>query len=99
VRGEDPAVNDRHRHSNFRIVFVSGLPRSVNSDERVRGIFEEFGEVMNSRIVLDELGNPRHGFCRMRTHLEALEAIAGLNGREIGGGRRYYAKVAMGRPF
>lgn len=65
-------------------IFVGNLPFSA-SDEEVREMFAEFGEVLSVSLITDrETGRPRgFGFVEMEDGAE--EAIQNLNHKEIGG--------------
>ncbi len=57
------------------------------TDAELKALFQEYGEVA-SLIVCTwrETGKPRgYGFCSMPNDAEANAAIAGLNGKEVGG--------------
>jgi RNA recognition motif-containing protein len=66
-------------------VYAGSLSRSTTEDE-LREAFMTYGEVVSAMIVTDR--NSRSigfGFVEMSTDEEALAAIAGLNGAELGG--------------
>ncbi|HSG98592.1 MAG TPA: RNA-binding protein [candidate division Zixibacteria bacterium] len=67
-------------------IYVGNL--SFNSSEdQVRQIFENFGEVVNVNLITDrETGRPRgFGFVEMANDDEARAAIDGMNGKELDG--------------
>ena len=67
-------------------IYVGNLPYSIDRDQ-LREIFAQFGEVRAARIVIDrESGKSKgYGFVDMDNDAEANDAIANLNGTEIGG--------------
>ena len=67
-------------------IYVGNLPYSIDRDQ-LREIFAQFGAVRAARIVIDrESGKSKgFGFVDMDNDAEANEAIAKLNGTEIGG--------------
>jgi len=67
-------------------LFVGNLPYNVSEDE-VRTMFGEFGEVQGVIIPTDrETGKPRgFAFVEMAQDEDAERAIAAVNGRQIGG--------------
>lgn len=67
-------------------IYVGNLSRSV-TEEALRGVFEEFGQVSSVRIIKDRFtGNPRgFAFVEMPSGDEAQDAINNLNGRDIEG--------------
>ena len=67
-------------------IYIGNLsPRT--SEEELRGVFEEFGEVGSARIIKDNsTGKSKgFGFVEMPNQSQAQAAIAGLNGKELGG--------------
>ena len=67
-------------------IYVGNLPYSIDRDQ-LREIFAQFGEVRAARVVIDrESGKSKgYGFVDMDNDADANEAIAKLNGTEIGG--------------
>ncbi len=67
-------------------IYVGNLSRNV-VEEDLKKAFEAFGEVTSVNIIKDRYsGDSRgFGFVEMPSKNEALSAIAGLNGRELGG--------------
>ncbi len=67
-------------------IYVGNLPYSTTS-ETLRDEFEKFGRVDDAVVISDnETGRSRgFGFVEMSDPNEAAEAIAGLNGMEMGG--------------
>jgi RNA recognition motif-containing protein len=65
-------------------IYVGNLPYTANEDE-VRGLFEPYGDVESVRLITDrDTGRPR-GFGFVSMEDGADEAIAALNGTEMGG--------------
>jgi cold-inducible RNA-binding protein len=66
--------------------YVGNLPFSLNQSD-LAGLFAEFGTVRSAEIIIDrETGRPRgFGFVDMETPEQLAAAIAGLNGRPVGG--------------
>jgi len=69
----------------MKSIYVGNLPFSATEDE-IRDLFGEHGEVKEVRMISDrETGRPRgFGFVRMDP-AEADAAIEALNGTELGG--------------
>ena len=65
-------------------VYVGNLPWSISEDE-LRKMFEEFGQVTSAAIVMDRVTNKSRGFgfVEMADDKEAQAAINGLNGKSI----------------
>jgi RNA recognition motif-containing protein len=67
-------------------IYVGNL--SFNTTESdLRDVFAEFGEVSETTLITDrDTGRPRgFGFVEMRNDQEAREAIAALDGKDVGG--------------
>lgn len=67
-------------------LFVGGLPWAVDSD-RLREVFSEFGEVVDSHVALDrETRRSRgFGFVEFSSDEAAQSAIDALDGQELDG--------------
>jgi RNA recognition motif-containing protein len=67
-------------------IYVGNLSFDA-SEESVRALFEAYGSVSRVNIVTDrDTGQPRgFGFVEMANDGEGEKAIAGVNGRELGG--------------
>ena len=65
-------------------IYVGNLPFSATEDE-VRDLFSEFGDVESVNLITDrETGRPRgFGFVEMSTGAD--EAIQAMNGKDMGG--------------
>lgn len=67
-------------------MYVSNLGFHT-SEEDLRKLFEQFGQVASAKVITDrETGNSRgFGFVEMESTTEADQAISKLNGKEIEG--------------
>ena len=67
-------------------IYVGNLAYTATVDD-VRQLFESYGDVTNVHLPTDrETGQPRgFGFVEMPNGTEARAAIAGLNGKDLGG--------------
>lgn len=65
-------------------VYVGNLPWSISEDE-LRKMFEEFGQVTSATIIIDRVTNKSRGFgfVEMTDDKEAQAAISGLNGKSV----------------
>jgi len=79
-------------------LYVGNLSYSTTEDG-LRGLFADFGNVASAKIIFDrETGNSKgFGFVEMGTDEEATAAIAGTNGREFKG-RQLRVNEAMDKP-
>lgn len=65
-------------------IYVGNLPFSATEDE-LRGLFAEFGSVESASLITDrDTGRPR-GFGFVEMSDGADDAIAALNGKDMGG--------------
>ncbi len=67
-------------------IYVGNLSYDT-TDEELRGLFAEHGEVVNVNIITDrETGRPRgFGFVEMADAEQGKVAIEQVNGRDLGG--------------
>lgn len=75
-------------------LFVGGLPYSTSND-RLREIFAEVGQVESATVVTDrETGRSRgFGFVEMATAEDAEQAVSRLNGKDLDGRRLQVEKA------
>lgn len=69
-----------------KTIYVGNLPFSASEDD-IRGLFAQYGEVSSVKMVIDrESGRSRgFGFVDMSNNDEADQAIQALNDTEFGG--------------
>lgn len=67
-------------------IYVGNLAHATTEPE-LRTSFEKFGEVTRVNIIMDKAdGRPKgFGFVEMPTQAHAEAAIAGMNGKDLGG--------------
>lgn len=67
-------------------LYIGGIPYSTTEQE-LRELFAESGEVVSAAIIIDKItGRSRgFGFVEMNTEEEAQKAIEMFNGKEFGG--------------
>ena len=67
-------------------IYVGNLSYKV-SDQELKNVFEEFGEVVSAKVIKDrESGRSKgFGFVEMADDQEASQAISELDGAEING--------------
>ena len=67
-------------------IFVGNLSFSTR-DEDLRSAFAKFGQVESAQVIMDrQTGRSRgFGFVEMPNREEALKAISGMNGADLGG--------------
>jgi cold-inducible RNA-binding protein len=79
-------------------IYVGNLARETSEDQ-LRQLFQEFGAVESVNIITDRYSGESRGFgfVEMPSKDEAMEAIAGLNGKDVGG-RSLTVNEARPRP-
>jgi len=79
-------------------IYVGNLAHSA-TEETLRPLFEQFGEIVSIKIITDRLtGRPRgFAFVQMSSNEEAQNAINKLNGYELEG-RKLTVNEARPRP-
>jgi RNA recognition motif-containing protein len=67
-------------------IYVGNLPMQM-SEEELKDLFVEAGEVLSAKIITDRaIGQSRgFGFVEMATKAEGQKAISMINGRNVGG--------------
>ena len=67
-------------------IYVGNLSSEL-TEEELKGVFQEFGEVTSVNIIKDKFtGQPRgFGFVEMASVDATKAAIAGMNGKELKG--------------
>ncbi len=77
-------------------IYVGNLPYSVTEDE-LRNLFGEFGEVSSANIITDRYTGQSKGFgfVEMPNQQEAEEAIGNINDSSVQGRN---VKVSQARP-
>jgi len=67
-------------------LYVGGLPYAT-TDEALKDLFAEAGNVDSAIIIMDKMtGRSKgFGFVEMSTEDEAQNAVANMNGKEVGG--------------
>jgi RNA recognition motif-containing protein len=79
------AVRDERKERSMNI-YVGNLPYSI-TEEDLRSLFGEFGEIESAKVISDRhLGRSKgFGFVEMPSNSEADKAIKALNGKFIDG--------------
>ena len=67
-------------------IYIGNLSPGT-SEEELRGVFKEFGDVDSVKIIKDNFTGKSKGFgfVEMPDQSQAQAAMAGLNGKELGG--------------
>ena len=72
--------------TTYTNVYIRNLPPSIDSAEKLRDLFAQFGEVQSPKIQTDKDGkNLPFAYCNMVHHEDAVRAVEELNGKEIDG--------------
>lgn len=82
-------------------IYVGNLAYSVTDDD-LKGMFAEFGEVQSANVITDKFSGQSKGFAfvEMPNNTEADQAIKSLNEKDLNGRniRVNQAKPKTGRP-
>jgi len=80
-------------------IYVGNLAHSV-SEDTLRQVFEQFGNVVSVKIIVDKFtGNPRgFAFVEMESKEDAQKSIDDLNGSELEGRRLVVNEARPRRP-
>lgn len=83
--------------STFRIISVAGLSFRT-TEESLRNAFENFGKLVEVKLVMDKVANRPRGFAFLRyeTEEESENAIQGMHGKFLDG-RVIFVEVAKPR--
>jgi RNA recognition motif-containing protein len=67
-------------------IYVANIPFRAE-EENLKELFEEFGEVISAKIIVDKFTHKSRGFgfVEMKDDEEAKKAIQGLNGADFMG--------------
>jgi RNA recognition motif-containing protein len=67
-------------------IYVANIPFKATEDE-LRGLFEEFGEVSSAKIIMDKITQRSRGFgfIEMKEDSAARQAVNDLNGADFMG--------------
>ena len=71
----------------FRLNYIAEEAfQNVYTDNDLKKLFEDYGEVQSSKLVLDENGKSRgFGYCKFRLHEGAVAAVEALNKKVLDG--------------
>ena len=80
-----PRINEES-NTHYMKLFVGGLPFSTTDDE-LQAAFADFGTVASAKVITDrETGRSRgFGFVEFDSDDEGKAAVAGLDGKDLGG--------------
>jgi polyadenylate-binding protein len=69
-------------------VYVKNLPASIATDEDLADLFRDFGEIASAKLQIRQAADGTgqfFGFCDFKSHEDAVNAVAALNGKELAG--------------
>lgn len=99
-RERDRELTRRHRtaqNSKYPNLYVKGFDDTVTS-ERLRSVFERFGEIISARVMTDPSGISRcFGFVSMKDQSAASHAIRELSGSQALSPRPLFVTYALRR--
>ena len=81
-------------------LYVGNLSFST-TDDQLRGMFEQYGNVVSAKVITDKYsGRSRgFGFVEMSTSSEGEAAISGLNGKSLDGREISVSEAKPKKPF
>jgi polyadenylate-binding protein len=76
-------------------IFVKNIPKSIDTEAKLQGLFEKFGKITSSVLVKEEVAQESKGFgfLNFDSHEEAKAAVDEMNGKEIDGQQLYVGKA------
>ena len=82
-----PALASSLREERMTMNIYVGNLSPKTTEEDLKQVFQEFGDVDSAKIIKDNFtGKSRgFGFIEMPNQAEAQAAIAGMNGKDVGG--------------
>ena len=77
-------------------IYIGNIPYSMKEQDLI-DVFQEFGPVESAKVIIDKKTkrSKGYGFVEMQNEKEELDAIEGINGRELGGRK---VKVSKANP-
>lgn len=85
------------RAKKFTNVFVKNFGEEIESDEKLKEMFQEYGEIVSAKVAKDESGEKTKsrgfGFVAFKTAEEAEKAVEAMNGKEINGRQIYVGRA------
>ena len=80
----------------FTNVYVKNLTEEYDTDDKVRALFEPFGEITSAKVVSDENGKSKgFGFVSFDEPEQAEKACDALNGKEMSNGKTLFVGRAQ----
>ena len=78
----------------FTNVYVKNVSEEIDTDEKLKAIFDPYGEVVSAKVMTDDGGKPRgFGFVSFNEPEQAEKAVDDLNGKEQGGKPMYVGRA------
>ncbi|KAK1786956.1 hypothetical protein P4O66_017331, partial [Electrophorus voltai] len=77
----------------FTNVYIKNFGEDLDN-EKLRGIFSEYGKTLSVRVMTDDKGHSRgFGFVNFENHEDAQKAVVEMNGRELNGRILYVGRA------
>jgi polyadenylate-binding protein len=92
---------EREKHMGERVrlftnVYVKNLSEEYDSDEKLRALFEPYGEISSAKVVPDDSGKSKgFGFVSFEEPEMAEKACDDLNGKELSNGKTLFVGRAQ----
>lgn len=84
------------RAMKFTNVFVKNFGEEIQSDEKLKEMFTEYGEIVSAKVAKDDGEDAKckgFGFVAFENAEDAEKAVAALNGKEINGRQLYVGRA------
>ena len=83
---------------HFTNIYIKNFPEEVDTDEKLRAMFETFGRVVSCKVMLDKDNKSRgFGFCSFDNPADAEKAVSEMNDKIQESGKTLYVGRAQKR--
>lgn len=98
INGQEIIVEEYNRKAKishqdqFTNLYIKNLPNTIRTQEDLENLFRPFGDIVSSKLEMQNGISKGYGYCNMSTHQAAVDAIQGLHNTEIDGAVIYCSK-------
>lgn len=84
------------KSKRFTNIYVKNFGEEIDSDEKLKGMFEPYGKVVSCKVMTDDNGKAKgFGFVSFEEPEQAEKAVDDLNGKESSNGKTLYVGRAQ----
>lgn len=84
------------KSKRFTNIYVKNFGEEIDTDEKLKDMFEPFGKVVSCKVMVDDNGKGKgFGFVSFEEPEQAEKAVDDLNGKELPGGKTLYVGRAQ----